>query len=225
MIATQQGINKREFMNVTIFGGTGPTGLLTIETALGKGHHVTAYARNPKKILIQHDHLRIIHGELTEYEKMKTAITGADAVISLLGPITITREPVIANGTNLIIDLMKKNGTRRFITVVSSSYKDPKDKYQFMVELGIFLLKTLGNPILRDINGLGDAIRNSGLEWTMIRVPKMRSLPAVGILNIGYTGDGKFNFFKLTRVELANFLIHQLEDDTYLYQAPAVSNP
>ncbi|CAG0983576.1 hypothetical protein ANAEL_01884 [Anaerolineales bacterium] len=57
-------------MNITVFGGSGGTGLLVIQKALNKGYCVTAFARTPSKILIHHEHLRIVKGELAEIEKI-----------------------------------------------------------------------------------------------------------------------------------------------------------
>ena len=112
-------------MNVTIFGGSGVAGLLTIEKALMAGHRVTAYVRTPSKIRIEHDNLRIVKGELTDVEKISAAIDGAHAVISLLGPTGKAKELFVANGTQRIINIMQKNGPKRLIAVVSSSYRDP----------------------------------------------------------------------------------------------------
>lgn len=53
-------------MKVTIFGGTGATGQLVIQKALSAGHSVTAFARTPSKISIQHVNLIVIDGGLTE---------------------------------------------------------------------------------------------------------------------------------------------------------------
>jgi hypothetical protein len=212
-------------MNITIFGGTGKAGILTLQAALAQGHKVTAYARSASKITFSHDNLRVVEGELTDYEQIEQGLLGSEAVISLLGPLKKSKEPEITNGYKNIISIMKKRGIKRLVTAVSSSYKDPSDRFQFMVEFGIILLKILASPILKDIVGTGNQIRNSGLDWVMIRIPMLKSTPAVGKINIGYTGDGNFNFFKLTRIELADFLVKQLNDNTYLHKAPAVSNP
>ena len=66
------------YMNITVFGGTGGTGLLVIQKALDKGYCVTTFARTPSKIPIHHDHLRIVKGELTETDKTETAIKNAE---------------------------------------------------------------------------------------------------------------------------------------------------
>lgn len=212
-------------MNITILGGTGKAGILTIMAALGQGHRVTAYARTTSKITFVHDNLQIVEGELTDYAGLEGALLDSDAVISLLGPVIKSEDLEITNGYKNIISIMKKHGIKRLVTAVSSSYKDPNDKFQFMVEFGIILLKILAAPILKDIVGTGEQIRNSGLDWVMVRIPMLKSTLAVGKINIGYTGDGNFNFFKLTRIELADFLIKQLDDNTYLHKAPAISNP
>lgn len=211
-------------MNITVFGGTGPTGLLTIEKALKSGHYVKAYARNPEKITFQHPSLVVVKGELDEYQKIEESIQGADAVVSLLGPKAKSKETVIANGYKNIVAAMKKTGVTRLITAVSTSYRDPEDKFDFMVSFGIIMLKLVGASILKDIQAMGDVIRKSQLDWTMARLPMLKDSPATEKVHVGYTGDGRFNFFKLTREDLADFLLRQLTEQAYLNQAPAISN-
>jgi len=211
-------------MNLTIFGGTGTAGLLTIKEAISKGYKVTAYARNPEKITFKDKNLHVVVGELTEYEKIEKVIRGSDAVISLLGPKAKAKETKIANGYDNIIKAMVSSGKKRLITAVSSSYSDEQDRFNFMVRFGILLLKIMGASILKDIIKTGDLIRNSPLDWTMARLPMLKNSPGKGNLYAGYVGDGKFNFFELTREDLAEFLVEQIEDRRFIKKAPAISN-
>lgn len=211
-------------MNITIFGGTGPAGLLVIERALHNGHMVTAFARTPSKIFIQHNNLKIVKGELTQPGKIDEAIKGADAVISLLGPKTNSKGLLVSTGIKNIINSMRKNGTKRLIAAVSSSYRDANDKFQFGFEFGVVMLRVLAGNILKDIVGMGKQIAESQLDWTVVRLPMLTNKPPKGKLNIGYTGDGKIKFFSLTRADLANFLVQQLDDNIYLHKAPVISN-
>jgi hypothetical protein len=119
---------------------------------------------------------------------------------------------------------MTKSGPKRLISVVSSSYGDPHDKFQFMVSFGVNMIKLLAPSILRDIRTMGELIRYSSLEWTMIRVPVLKNTPAQKHVHVGYAGDGKFSFWKLSRTNLADFLLKQLDDKTYINKAPAISN-
>ena len=93
-----------------------------------------------------------------------------------------------------------------------------------MVEFGVVALKVLGGSILKDIVAMGTHIRESKLDWTMVRVPMLKNKPAKGAIKIGYTGDGNFNFFELTRNDLTDFLIEQLNDIGYIQKAPTISN-
>ena len=211
-------------MNITIFGGTGPAGLLVIRKALDSGHTVTVYARNSAKIKVQHGDIHVIEGELSERNKITEAVKGADAVISLLGPKNNANSPVISNGTKNIISAMQQNKVRRLIAAVSSSYRDPKDKFQFGFDFSVLMLKVIGKNILSEIVETGQQIVNSQLDWTMVRLPVLSDSPVNGNLNIGYTGDGKVSFFSLNRKDLADFMVRQLQDQTYLRKAPVVSN-
>lgn len=212
-------------MNITIFGGTGVSGLLTIKEALESGYHVTVFARNTEKISFQHKNLHIIKGELYEADKVNQAIIGADAVITLLGPMNFDKSLPISNGAKLIIKSMRQNNVKRLIAAVSSSFRDPKDKFHFWIDFGVWVLKIIArNSILKDIEELGKTVKDSKLDWTMVRLPKLSNQKPKGKFNVGYSGDGKVKNFWLSRADLASFLIKQVDDRTYLHQAPIVSN-
>ena len=51
-------------MKITVFGATGGTGRQLVEQALAAGDEVVAYVRNPSKLNITHEHLKVIQGEL-----------------------------------------------------------------------------------------------------------------------------------------------------------------
>lgn len=211
-------------MKVTIFGGTGATGQLVIQKALSAGHSVTAFARTPSKISIHHGDLIVIDGELTDIDKIETAVKGADAVISVLGPTGKSKGLVISNGVKNIIAAMKKHRVKRLIATATPSYKDSNDKFQFGFAFGIFMVKALLNDTYQDIVETGEQIAESELDWTIIRLPMLSNNPSRGKLNIGYTGDGTVNLFSLSRVDLADFLLKQLDDKKWLYKSPIISN-
>lgn len=72
-------------MRISVFGGTGPTGLLLVQQALSQGHDVVAFARTPSK-LPQHERLSVVEGQLDDPVKISAAIVGTDTVVSVLGP-------------------------------------------------------------------------------------------------------------------------------------------
>jgi putative NADH-flavin reductase len=61
-------------MNIIIFGASGATGHELVNQALAQGHVVTAFVRNPSKLQMQHEHLAIVQGNVTDYASIERAI-------------------------------------------------------------------------------------------------------------------------------------------------------
>jgi putative NADH-flavin reductase len=99
-------------MKIAVFGSSGNVGKLLVEQALAEGYDVIAYARNPSKLIIKHDHLTIVHGELSDEAMIDRAIAGADAVISVMGPSGKSKGTPITHGMNYIIAAMNNHGVR-----------------------------------------------------------------------------------------------------------------
>ena len=93
-------------MKLTIFAATGGIGRQILDQALAAGHTVTAVARNPKSLAEYADRLRIVTADLTSADPavLESAVSGADAVLSGLGP----RNPktdagITSRGTRAIV--------------------------------------------------------------------------------------------------------------------------
>jgi len=72
-------------MKLLVFGATGGTGGRLVQQALQQGHVVTAFARDPGKIHLAHDNLRVVRGDILHPDSVETAVAGQDAVMSALG--------------------------------------------------------------------------------------------------------------------------------------------
>ncbi|HKW45974.1 MAG TPA: SDR family oxidoreductase [Gemmatimonadaceae bacterium] len=77
-------------MKLLVFGATGGTGSRLVQQALEQGHVVTAFARDPRKIRLSHDNLRVVRGDILNKDSVEAAIAGQDGVVSALG----TRPPI-----------------------------------------------------------------------------------------------------------------------------------
>jgi uncharacterized protein len=78
--------------SVTVFGGTGKTGRHLVRLALDAGHRVTVLARTPAKLDLEHERLHVLQGDIGDPAAVATAVQGADAVLSVLGPTRNTDE-------------------------------------------------------------------------------------------------------------------------------------
>ena len=107
-------------MKIAIFGASGKTGILTVYQALDKGHQVTAFARNPSAVTIQHKKLTIVQGDILEYDKVKKAVEGQEVVICALGVESRKVSTVLSEGTRNIVRAMEECKVNRLICMSSA---------------------------------------------------------------------------------------------------------
>jgi nucleoside-diphosphate-sugar epimerase len=209
-------------MKITVFGATGRTGQHIVRQALAAGHQVIAFARTPSKLQIQHERLTVVQGDVQDQAQVERAVAGADAVISVLAP-THTNPPFqVSRGTENILAAMKKHGVRRLVISAGAGVGDPNDAPKLIHRLINTLIKLTSRPVYEDIKRTVDIVRASDVDWVIVRAPRLVDSPATGHVKAGYVGKGMG--FTLTRGDLADFMLKQVQDDAYLHKAPAISN-
>ncbi|ABL81698.1 MULTISPECIES: NAD(P)H-binding protein [unclassified Nocardioides] len=209
-------------MHITVFGATGPAGKLVIRRALDQGHRVTAYARNPAK-LDELPGLHVVVGELDDAAAVRTAVTGADAVISLLGPgrDKASIAPLVP-GMQTIIDQMTEAGTRRLVTTSTPSAPDPADRRDLRIKALVTGIRYGAGPAYRAIVAMAEVVRASTLDWTIVRLPLLHDKPLDAPARARQIGDS--GGLRLSRTSLADFLIGEAEDATWVCQAPILAD-
>ena len=213
-------------MNVTVFGATGAIGSLTVAELLDRGHTVTAYARNQAKVpSIWGDRVRVVIGEITDAAAIDTAVAGAHAVISALGP-SMDRKATglpLVEGTRNIITTMQRHGVRRYVGNGTPSVLDQRDRPNWQTKVSTFMAKTFLRRAYDELVGMSEIVMTSGLDWTIVRFLAPKDGPAKGQLRHGFYGHDKLGF-NVTRADIATFTAGQVDDDRYVGAAPAVSN-
>lgn len=164
-------------MKLTIFAATGGVGRHILEQATAAGHDVTAVVRNPKNLTRQ---VRIVTADLAVADPaaLQSAVGGADAILSGLGPRSTSEAGIARQGTLAIIQAMQAAHVRRIVvisaapigTVPSPSRPnppthDPGDGF-FMRHLFSPLTKAALRKHYADLALMEEALRDSGLDWT-----------------------------------------------------------
>ncbi|HZQ05075.1 MAG TPA: SDR family oxidoreductase [Anaerolineae bacterium] len=209
-------------MKLAIFGGTGKTGKYLVEQALAEGNHVTALVRNPNKLAIQNPHLTLVQGEIGNAAAVERTIAGADAVISVLGPTSNAPEFQVSTGMQNIIAAMKKHGVRRLVVSTGAGVGDPNDEPKLFHHLMNFALALVSRNVYEDMKRTVDVVRASELDWTIVRVPMLTDDQKIGRVQVGYVGKGMGP--RITRADMADFILKQVSDRQFVRQAPAISN-
>jgi nucleoside-diphosphate-sugar epimerase len=214
-------------MRIAVFGATGAVGRLVVRRALADGHEVVAHARRPERLGIHHPGLRVVAGPLHDEVSIARTLAGADAVISALGPRPLQRGTPVGEGTERIVAGMHHAGVDRLVAIATPTAPDPADGRDALLDTVVALIR-IGAPGPRaDVLRITDAVRSSGLRWTLARLPMLRGgddpagpAPAV---HTGPVGDDGGGFF-LTRSALAAYLLDAATSDRDVGAAPVISD-
>lgn len=211
--------------SIALFGATGPTGRFIIEEALKQGYNLSVYTRDAMKLASFAGRIEIVVGDLQDKSAIAKCIQGADAVISALGPnsLKVQGDKPVMNGLTHIIAEMEHAGVRRLIQISTAAYRDPKDGFALKAHAFVLLFKVIVRKAYEDIKATGELIANSGLDWTLVRIPNLKDGPSEGSVDVGWYGKTQLSM-KLSRGNLAKFLIDQVTDMKFVRAAPGIAD-
>jgi uncharacterized protein YbjT (DUF2867 family) len=211
-------------MDIVCFGANGATGRLVVRQALGEGHVVTAFTRHPEAFPLRDDRLRLVGGDVLDLESVDKAVSGQEAVLSSLG-VPFSRKPitVYSQGMAHIVQSMQRFGVRRLVCV-SATPVDPRYDTQggFIFEkvLKPVISHTLGRTMYADLRRMEDLVRQSGLDWTILRPSGLFGAPSVTDYR---ATDGLVSGQFTSRTDLADCLLRQLDNEQNVHKVLAVA--
>ena len=214
-------------MKLTIVAATGGIGRELLGQALAAGHDVTAVVRNPDKLPGQvraAGQARTVVADLAAADPvaLESAVAGADAVLSGLGPRSSSDAGIASRGTRAIVAAMQATGVRRIVVVsaapvgtVASSRRpdpprhDPGDGF-FMRYLGSPFARAAFGKVYTDLVGMEDMLASSGLDWTSVRPPRLTSKPLTGTYRTAAGQNVRGGWF-VSRADVAHFMLQALD--------------
>lgn len=209
-------------MKLVVFGANGATGRLLTQQAIEAGHEVTAVTRHADAFPLSHERLRVVRGDALDLASVKDAVAGQDAVISTLG-VPYTRRPITIYSRSManIIEAMHDQGVRRVIAVTSSALESPGTN-GFLLEkiLQPIIANTLGRTTYQDMRKMEALLRDSDLDWTVVRSNGLFAGDGVTPYEVaeGHI-TGKFT----AREDLADLLLKEAERGDHVRKAIAIA--
>jgi putative NADH-flavin reductase len=208
-------------LRILIVGATGGTGLQLVRQALEQGHQVTAFVRNPKKVKIEHPNLRITQGNVLDYASVESAMQGQSAVVSALGHKRFFYPTkILSEGTSNILRAMKSCGVPRFICESSLGVGNAAGR------LGLpstFFVVPLILPFyFWDRVRQEKLIEESEVDWVIVRPAVLTNGVARGRYRHGPRVGSYVLPKRVSRADVAEFMLTQLNDDSYLGTAPGI---
>jgi putative NADH-flavin reductase len=199
-------------MKLTVFGATGGTGRQVVDQALDAGHLVRAVVRDPTKLDVDRTALEVVVADVMDPGALVDAVRDRDAVISAIGS-RAGRAPttVCADSARSIVEAMHRAGSKRLVVVSGTGPFDegqgPGMRYLLKPLAGLFL-----KHVFADMVAMEAVVRASGLDWTIVRPPRLTDKPFTGRYRTRYEADLPHNF-TVSRADVAHLILKVCADD------------
>jgi putative NADH-flavin reductase len=206
-------------VKVLIIGATGATGQVLMREALEQGYEVTALARNPSALAPEDHRPRVLQGNALDASEVEAAVAGQDAVLSALGTRSTRPTTLFSQSTHNLISAMNKHGVRRLVCITGIGAGESKGHVGFLYDR--IMLPFVVKNIYEDKNRQEEAIKQSDLEWVIVRPARLTDEAAKGEYRV-YLG-GSYTAKTISRADVAAFMLAQLTDETYVHKMPVIS--
>jgi putative NADH-flavin reductase len=221
-------------MKLTVFAATGGIGRQLLDQTVAAGHDVTAVARNPSTLP---QAVRTVAADLAEVDPaaLEPAVAGADAVLSGLGPRSRSDAGIASVGTRAIVRAMQATGVRRIVVVSAAPVAtvaspgrpspprhDPGDGFVMRHLLAPALVAALGD-VYADLALMEDVLRDSGLDWTAVRPPRLTNRPPTGTYRTAI-GRNLRRGLLVSRADVADLMLAVLDRPETIGQTIGIAN-
>lgn len=209
-------------MNVAILGSTGKVGTHLVEQALDRGWDVIAFARSPEKLSDLRERVTVVEGDVQDADAVDRAVRDADAVVSAVGHTESSADNVLEVTARHVVAAMNEHGVDRLVTLVGAGVDTDMDDTTFSRWMVRTTMKLFVGAMLQDAQRHSDVIRETDLDWTIVRPPRLNDDEPTGETRAGYLDLGFSD--QITRADLASFMLDQVESDEWVGELPMVAN-
>lgn len=196
-------------MKIVVFGASGRTGRQVVPQAVKRGHDVTAFVRDASKQWFP-DAVAVHQGDPSDAGSVETALVGADAVISALGPIAGQTESEISDATRSIVEVMGRTGPHRLVVATNDTVLSDRE-----------VTGEFANVAAEHRRDLA-ILQGSALAWTVVAAPMLNDDPGSGSYDavIDRHAPGR----SIARADFAAALLDALTCDDWIRHAVGVAN-
>jgi putative NADH-flavin reductase len=202
-------------MNILILGASGKTGREVVDQAVAAGHTVTAFVRDPEKL--ERNDVAVAVGDARNFDDLRKALSGQDAVISTLGSGLKAQQKLIGSSTKALLEAMPSAGVKRLV-MLSTFAASPSYKATGVMRLASIAMK----GIVADKTAGEKLLERSDTDWTIVYATRLTDERRTG----GYrTVEGTLTEVgTIGRADVADALLSTVSDGTSVRQSRVVTS-
>jgi putative NADH-flavin reductase len=189
-------------VNLAVFGATGRTGRPLVAAALERGHSVTAFARSVPAGGALDGVERVVTGDARNAAAVASAIRGADAVISAMGPRDPDPGTSYSEAIGTLVRAMVAAGAGRLVIAANARVLDDRP------------LEGEFAAVSQEHRDAYATLRASDLAWTIVATPYLDDGQATGSYDavVGGRAQGR----SISRSDFAIALLDALDDPAWI---------
>ncbi|MBB1513868.1 NAD(P)H-binding protein [Tessaracoccus sp. MC1627] len=206
---------------IALFGATGGTGRRVLDRLLAEGYGVRVLVRDKSKLGEVDPRVHVVVGDVLDPEAVGAAVEASSAVLGVFGQVKGSPRTLQTDGTRAIVEAMQRHGVTRLVTLSGGGLRAEQDQPRLADRAFRGLLKLMAGHVLADAEGHLAVLQGSGLDWTVVRGPRLTDQPGLGRYRVGWVGvDGST---QISRDDLADFIVSQVADRRFVGLMPFVS--
>jgi len=209
--------------HVLVIGASRGIGLEAVKRALARGHGVRAFARGANRIPIDDARLEKHTGNALDATDVASALGGIDAVIQAIGvaagpELVLGPVRLFSEATRVLVPAMEQAGVKRLISVTGFGAGDSRARMGCLqrIPFRLFLGRVYDDKAIQEW-----LIRESALDWVIARPGVLTNGPQTGRYKV-LVELARWRGGVISRADVADFLVGQVDSDTYLGKAPVL---
>jgi putative NADH-flavin reductase len=204
-------------MKLLVLGATGGTGVEIVRQAIERSHSITAFVRAPEELSAFRGRIKIISGDLLSAAELEKVARGHHAVLSAFGP-RLSAEQNRSTFAVALTSAMLRTEVRRLVILSTAFlFRDSVIPPAYLVGRLFF------KHAIADAAEMESVVRASGLDWTIVRPPRLTNKSRTGKYRAREGRLPRFGF-TICRADVADFMIRAAENRTSVGAVVGVCN-
>jgi len=216
-------------MKLLILGATGRTGKYLVQESLSRGHVVHALVREKSKIEETNANLHLFQGSPLDADRLAEAMSGCDAVLSVLNisrvsdfPWARLRTPdhFLSEAMQKVIEVAHRQNITRVVVCTAWGVHETINDIPWWFR---WLIRSSNIGVTyKDHERQEDLLMHSDLDWTIVRPVGLTNSTQIKEITLSINNNPKPGL-TISRLQVAGFMLTATEDHTYLNLSPAIS--
>ncbi|MNJ90947.1 NmrA-like family protein [compost metagenome] len=205
---------------IAVIGGTGKSGKYLVQELLKRRIPIKVLLRKTSHFEITNPLVETVIGDARDYSSVLELLDGCDALISALSQ-PLGERTIFSDAAKNVLRAMEEKGMKRYIVIAGLNVDAPGDQKSEQVRFSTDWMYHNYPETTKDRQVEFELLRNSAVDWTMVRLPMIIQTEAHFPVTVSLTDcPGE----RISAVDLACFLADQLKSEEYIRKSPFIAN-